>query len=67
MPVLFTLARNYSASEKPFEKSIHKTTGDDEGVLFFSKKSCTSHDSRIEEYSFCEALKVDVTESEVKG
>jgi hypothetical protein len=66
MPVLFTLARNYSASEELFEKSIRETAGDDKGVLFFPKNSCTSHDSRIREYSFCEAIKVDVAESEVK-
>jgi hypothetical protein len=66
MTVLFTLPRNYSASEKSFEKSICKTTGDDKGVLFFSKSSCTIHDSRIGEYSFCDAIKVDVEESEVK-
>ncbi len=66
MPVLFSLARNYSASEKSFEKSIYETAGDDEGVLFFSKNSCTSNDSRIGDYSFCEAVKVDVAESEVK-
>jgi hypothetical protein len=60
MPVLFTLARNYSAS------SIYKTAGDDKGVLFFSKNSCTSHDCRIGEYLFCKVVKVDVAESEVK-
>jgi hypothetical protein len=66
MPVLFTLARNYSASEKLFGKSICDAAGDDDGVLFFSKNSCTSHDDRIGEYSFCEAIKVDVAESEAK-
>jgi hypothetical protein len=66
LPALFTLAQNYSASEKLLKKSIHKTAGDDKGVLLFSKKSCTSHDSWIGEYSFCEAIIVDVAESEVK-
>jgi hypothetical protein len=37
MSVLFTLARNYSASEELFDESIHKPAGDDKGVLFFSK------------------------------
>jgi hypothetical protein len=65
LPVHFTSARNYSASEKSFEKSIYETAGDDKGVLFFSKNSCTSHDSRIGDFFF-EAVKVDVVESEVK-
>jgi hypothetical protein len=65
MPVLFTMARNYSASEESFDESFFETAGDDK-VLFFSKNICTSHDSRIGEYSFCEAVKVDVAESEVK-
>jgi hypothetical protein len=33
--------------------------------LFHSKNSCTSHDRRIGEYCFCEAIKVDLAESEV--
>ncbi len=37
MPVLFTLARNYSASEKLFEKSIRETAGDDKRVYFSQK------------------------------
>ncbi len=36
-------------------------------MQFFSKNSCTIHDSRIGEYSFCEAVKVDVAELEVKN
>ncbi len=64
-PVLFTLVANYSVSEESFDESIYKTAGDDK-VLFLSKNNCTSHDSRIGEYSFCEAVKVDVAESEVK-
>jgi hypothetical protein len=66
MPVLFTLARNYSASGKSFEESIYKTAGDDEGILFYSKNSCMSHDGRIGEYSFCVAIKVDVAEVEAE-
>jgi hypothetical protein len=66
MPVLFTLARNNSASEKLFGKFIRKTIGDDKGVIFFSKDSCTSHDSWIGEYSFCGAIKLDEAESEIK-
>jgi hypothetical protein len=49
-----------------FEESIYETAGDDAGVLFYLKNSCTSHDGRIGEYSFCEAIKVDVSESEAK-
>jgi hypothetical protein len=40
---------------------------EDDKVLFFSKNCCTSHDSRIGEYSFCEAVKVDVAESEIEN
>ncbi len=36
------------------------------GVLFYSKNDCTSHDGRIGEYSFCEAIKDDLAESEAK-
>jgi hypothetical protein len=64
MPFLFALGRYYSASEQLFEKSIFKTAGDDHGVLFYSKNSCTSHDGRIGECSSCAAIKVDVEESE---
>jgi hypothetical protein len=66
MPVLFTPAKKYSASEKLFEESIYETAGDDEGVPFYSKNSCKSHDGRIGEYCFCEAIRVDVVESEAK-
>ncbi len=66
MPVLFTSAKKYSASEKLYDKSIYETAGDDAIVLFYSKNSCTSHDGRIGEYCFCEAIKVDLTESESK-
>jgi hypothetical protein len=34
---------------------------------FFLKICCTSHDSRIGEYAFCEAVKVYVAESEVEN
>jgi hypothetical protein len=66
MLVLFTLARNYLASEKLFDKSIYETAGDDVDVLFYSKNSCTSHDGWIGEYCFCEAIKVNLAESDAK-
>ncbi len=36
------------------------------GIFLLQKNSCTSHDHRIGEYCFCEAIKVDLAESEVK-
>ncbi len=33
---------------------------------YFNQKNCTNHDCRIEEYCFCEAIKVDLAESEEK-
>jgi hypothetical protein len=66
MPVLFTSAKHYSASEKLFEETIHETARDDVGVLFYSKNGSTSHDGRIGGYSFCGAIKVDLAESEAK-
>ncbi len=39
---------------------------DDADELFHSKNSCTNHDCRIGEYCFCEAIKVDLEESEDK-
>jgi hypothetical protein len=33
MPVLFTLANNYSASDDLFDKSIYETAGDDADIL----------------------------------
>jgi hypothetical protein len=66
MPVLFTLARNYEASDKLFDELIYETAGEDAGVLIYSKNSCTSHDGRSGEYCFCEAIKVDLAESEAK-
>jgi hypothetical protein len=40
---------------------------EDDKVIFFSNICCRSHDSRIGEYSFFEAVKVDVAESEVEN
>ncbi len=39
---------------------------DDADELFHSENSCTNHDCRIEEYCFCEAIKVDLAESDDK-
>jgi hypothetical protein len=66
MPVLFTSAKIYSASETLFDKSIYETAGDDADELFYSKNICTSHDHRIGKYCFCEAIKVDLAESAIK-
>jgi hypothetical protein len=66
MPVLFTSTKKYSASKTLFEDAIYKIAGDDTDELFHSKHSCTNHDCRIGEYCFCEAVKVDLSESEDK-
>jgi hypothetical protein len=39
MPVLFTTAQNYSASETLFDQSIYDTAGDEGDVLFYSKNN----------------------------
>jgi hypothetical protein len=49
-----------------FDNAIYKTAGDKADELFHSKNSCTYHDLRIGEYCFCEAMKVDLAESEIK-
>jgi hypothetical protein len=66
MPVLFTSTKNYSASKTLFDNAIYEIAEDDADKLFHSKNSCTSHDRRIGEYCFCEAIKVDLAESQDK-
>jgi hypothetical protein len=66
MPVLFTSTKNYSASKRLFDEAIYKIAEDDTDELFHSKNMCTNHDCRIGEYCFCEAIKVDLAESEDK-
>ncbi len=66
MPVLFTSTKNYSASKTLFDDAIYEIVGDDADELFNSKHSCTNHDCRIGEYCFCEAIKVDLAETEDK-
>ena len=66
MPVLFMSKKNCSASKTLFDDAIYEIAEDDADELFHSKNSCTSHDGRIGEYCFCEAIKVDLAESEDK-
>jgi hypothetical protein len=66
MAVLFTSTKKYSASKILFDNAIYEIAEDDADELFHSKNSCTSHDCRIGEYCFCEAIKVDLAESEDK-
>jgi hypothetical protein len=66
MPILFTSIKNYSASKRSFDNAIYKTAGDKADELFHSKNSCTYHGLKIGEYCFCEAMKVDLEESEDK-
>ena len=77
IPVLFTSVKNYSASKSLFDNTINKIAEDDADAiyeiaeddaeeLFHSKNICTNHDCRIGEYCFCEAIKVDLAESEDK-
>ncbi len=49
-----------------FDNAIYKIAGDEVDELFHSKNSCTSRDCRIGEFCFCEAIKVDLAESEDK-
>jgi hypothetical protein len=62
----FLLWQEIIQHEKNHLKSQFTKQLEMKGVLFFSNNSCTSHDSRIGDYSFCEAVKDDVAESEVK-
>ena len=66
LPVLFTSKENYFESKRAFDKAIYKIAGDKANELFHSKNSCTYQDLRIGEYCFCEAMKVDLAESEDK-
>ncbi len=66
LPVLFTSKENYFESKRTFDKAIYKIAGDKANELFQSKNSCTYQDLRIGEYCFCEAMKVDLAESEDK-
>ncbi len=45
---------------------LYEIAKDDAEELFHSKNICTNHDCRIGEYCFCEAIKVDLAESEDK-
>ncbi len=66
MPVLFTSMKNYSASKSLFDNAIYEIAEDDTEELFHSKNICTNHEFRIGENCFCEAIKVDLAESEDK-
>jgi hypothetical protein len=66
MPVLFPSTKNYSSSKTLFNDAIYEIAGDDVDELFHSKNSCTSHDCRIGDFCFCEAIKVVLAESEDK-
>jgi hypothetical protein len=66
MPVFFTSMKNYSASKTLFDEAIYEIAEDEADELFHSKNICTNHDCRIVEYCFCEAIKVDLAESENK-
>ena len=62
----FHLHKNYSASKSLFDNAIYEIAEDDVDEIFHSKNSCTNHDCRIGEYCFCDAIKVDLAESEDK-
>ncbi len=66
MPFLFTSTKNYSESKTLFDNAIYEIAKNDADELFHSKNCCTSHDHRIGEFCFCEAIKVDLAESEDK-
>jgi hypothetical protein len=78
LPVLFTSMKNYSASKSLFDDAIYAIAEDDADAiyeiaeddaeeLFHSRNICTNdHDCRIGKYCFCEAIKIDLEESEDK-
>ncbi len=66
LPVLFTSKENYFESKRAFDKAIYKIAGDEANELFPSKNSCTYQDLRIGDYCFCQAMKVDLAESDDK-
>jgi hypothetical protein len=66
MPALFTSTKHCSASKKLFDNAIYEIAEDDVDELFHPKNCCTSHDGKIGEYCFWEAIKVDLAESEDK-
>jgi hypothetical protein len=66
MPVVFTSTKQSSASKTLFDDAIYEIAGDDADELFHLKNSCASHNCRIGEFCFCEAIKVDLAESEDK-
>jgi hypothetical protein len=66
IPVLFTSKENYFESKHAFDKAIYESAGDEADELFHSKNSSTYQDLRIGKYCFCEAMKVDLAESEDK-
>ncbi len=66
MPVLFTSIENYFPSKSSFDNAIYKIAGDEADELFHTKHNCSYQDLRIGEYCFCEAMKVDLAESEDK-
>jgi hypothetical protein len=49
-----------------FDNAFYEIAEDDVDELFHSKNNCSNHDCRIGEYCFCEAIKVDLAESEDK-
>jgi hypothetical protein len=49
-----------------FDEAIYEIAEDEADELFHLKNICTNHDHRIGEYCFCEAIKVDLAESEDK-
>jgi hypothetical protein len=49
-----------------FDNAIYEITEDDAEEIFHSKNICTNYNCRIGEYCFCEAIKVDLAESEDK-
>jgi hypothetical protein len=63
---VYASPKKYSASKTLFDNAIYEIAEDNADELFHSKNSCTNHDCRIGEYCFCEAIIVDLAESEDK-
>jgi hypothetical protein len=58
--------KKYSASKSLFDDTIYEIAEDDAEELFHSENICTNRNCRIGEYCFCDAIKVDLAESEDK-
>jgi hypothetical protein len=62
----FHIHKKIFSIKNMLDEAIYKIVEDEADELFHSKIVCTNYDCRIGEYCFCEAIKVDLAESEDK-